>query len=289
MLAVIAAIKLTQAVMLLTFSRVLMSCRESMLLLDLRFSTSKFSRLRRLLWWSWIRSYVQFRRDTTLISVPPPEAVQTGWRPRDDTSCKNEGKHWNLERCGLALNFLSHQSRAFSSNGKRHRPGWGAKDILAHCVLCRRCSEWRIVCASTAMIGWTASRGLLYILKRCRTYPWHLGRKLSQAWSNCTFKRNRSETQLKRSPVMSNWLCPYFSDRATCKTCFYFGLTQKRQWSSNLLSRAELFNMSHLVDITHLLVDWDEKHELTQRRLRHGCSAVSRLRVWGIFYIRMAH
>lgn len=190
--------------MLLTFSRVLMSCRESMLLLDLRFSTSKFSRLRRLLWWSWIRSYVQFRRDTTFISVPPPEAVQTGWRPRDDTSCENEGKHWNLERCGLALNFPSHQSRAFSSNGKRYRPGWRAKDILAHCVLCRRSSEWRIVCASTAMIGWTASRGLLYILKRCCTYPWHLGRKFSQAWSDCTFKRNRSETQLKRSPVMSN-------------------------------------------------------------------------------------
>lgn len=93
----------TASIMLLTFSRVRTSCRDSMLLLDLRFSTSRFSRLRRLLWWSWIRSYVQFRRDTTLTSVPESEVVQTGWRPRDETSWKSNGKQWQLERCGLKL------------------------------------------------------------------------------------------------------------------------------------------------------------------------------------------
>lgn len=86
----------SQIIMLLTFSRFLMSCRASMLLLDLRFSTSRFSRLRRLLWWSWTRSYVQLRRDTTLISVPPSEDVQTGWRPKDETSWKHDRKQWKL-------------------------------------------------------------------------------------------------------------------------------------------------------------------------------------------------
>lgn len=231
MLAVITAIKLTQAVMLPTFSRVLMSCRESMLLLDLRFSTSKFSRLRRLLWWSWIRSYVQFRRDTTLISVPPPpEAVQTGWRPRDDTSWRSDGKHSNL--VVLRSTSISHRSRAFSLNGKGYQPGWCAKDILAHCALCRRCSECRIVCASTAMIGWTASRGVLYILKGCCTYPWHLGRKSSQVWSDCNFKPVWNSNQ--KVPCYFQFTLPITLQQSYMQKVFLFWFDTEKTYPTYL-------------------------------------------------------
>lgn len=138
----------------------------------------------------------------------------------------------------MVLNFLS-RSRVFKSNGERYRPGWCAKDILAHCALCRRGSEYRIVCASTAMIGWIPSGEMIYILKRSCKHLWHLGRKSSQVWSECNFNHYRFVTELFAKRVSN------------------IDLTQKRQWRSNQLAEPKPLYIQQL--LPHLLVEWDER------------------------------
>lgn len=183
-----------------TFSRVLVNCRPSTLLLNLSCSTSMFSKVRRPLWCSWIRSYMQFSTATTFNSELLPNSVQTVGRPRDDTSYKSKSKErkkiWStrsvsiikhatclkqhIKTCELQKSTCIYRSTnvliTLHRNVWRYSLDWCVIDILARCALCRRYCACRNSCAVPAMIGWTASRGLFYIQQSCGECPW-LGKK----------------------------------------------------------------------------------------------------------------